>query len=85
MKSTTNWQNPNTGATNSSGFTALPGGYRATPNEDFNQLGVVGKFWSSTGFDPSLALSLNLGNNSGEIYWILDSKGLGGSVRCIKD
>ena len=85
MKSTTNWQNPNTGATNSSGFMGLPGGYRATPNEDFNQLGVVGKFWSSTGFDPSLASSLNLGNNSGEIYWILDSKGLGASVRCIKD
>jgi uncharacterized protein (TIGR02145 family) len=85
MKSTTNWQNPNIGATNSSGFMGLPGGYRATPNEDFNQLGVVGKFWSSTGFDPSLASSLNLGNNSGEIYWILDSKGLGGSVRCIKD
>jgi uncharacterized protein (TIGR02145 family) len=85
MKSTTNWQNPNIGATNSSGFMGLPGGYRATPNEDFNQLGVVGKFWSSTGFDPSIASSLNLGNNSGEIYWILDSKGLGASVRCIKD
>jgi hypothetical protein len=85
MKSTTNWQNPNIGATNSSGFMGLPGGYRATPNEDFNQLGVVGKFWSSTGFDPSIASSLNLVNNSGEIYWILDSKGLGASVRCIKD
>ncbi len=44
---TTHWQSPNTGATNSSGFTALPGGYRDS-NGSF--LGYPGgtAFWTSS-------------------------------------
>ena len=49
MKSTgtTYWRAPNRGATNESGFTALPGGVREQ-NEGFRQIGVNTVFWSAT-------------------------------------
>jgi uncharacterized protein (TIGR02145 family) len=44
---TVHWNSPNTGATNSSGFTALPGGLSYTSG-DFNYLGSIGHWWSAT-------------------------------------
>jgi uncharacterized protein (TIGR02145 family) len=44
---TVHWLSPNTGATNSSGFTALPGGFRF-PGGDFILLGAGAEWWSST-------------------------------------
>ena len=45
------WQSPNTGAVNSTGFTALPGGYRmVVPNtltSSFSQITGQGRFWAS--------------------------------------
>jgi uncharacterized protein (TIGR02145 family) len=42
----THWISPNTGATNETGFTALPGGYR---DSKYYDIGNCGYFWSSTG------------------------------------
>jgi uncharacterized protein (TIGR02145 family) len=44
---TTHWQSPNTGATNESGFSALPGGYRGYDGY-FYTMGFTANFWSST-------------------------------------
>lgn len=44
---TEHWDAPNSGATNSSGFTALPGGMKHI-NGDFYDINVFGCFWSST-------------------------------------
>jgi len=44
---TTHWTNPNTDATNESGFSALPGGYR-NYSGTFNGVGYYGYWWSST-------------------------------------
>jgi len=44
---TAHWNSPNTGASNSSGFMALPGGLRVI-NGSFNSLGDYGYFWSSS-------------------------------------
>lgn len=42
------WISPNDGATNETGFTALPGGWRTSPDYTFNGIGVAGDWWSST-------------------------------------
>jgi len=41
---TTHWFNPNTGASNLSGFTGIPGGYRF---EEFSDKTYTGNWWSS--------------------------------------
>jgi uncharacterized protein (TIGR02145 family) len=49
MKSTSGlWVSPNTGATNSSKFSGIPGGAWISNLEDFGGLGNVASFWSST-------------------------------------
>lgn len=44
----THWYSPNTGATNISGLTFLPGGYRDDHDGAFYYLGDVGYWWSTT-------------------------------------
>ena len=46
-KGTTHWAVPNAGATNESGFTAIPGGYRHM-NGEFFEIGQSSNLWSST-------------------------------------
>jgi uncharacterized protein (TIGR02145 family) len=86
MKSagTTLWTSPNTGATNSSGFTGLPGGGRYNVGT-FNLIGSVGFWWSSSELGTTDALNrhLNYNNDDARIYG--DYKKNGFSVRCIKD
>jgi uncharacterized protein (TIGR02145 family) len=75
------WASPNTGATNESGFTGLPGGLRETDGA-FGYLGNSGVFWSY-GLNPD---ARRLSYYSGDIYypWFCQ-KNSGFSVRCIKD
>ncbi|MBN1781027.1 fibrobacter succinogenes major paralogous domain-containing protein [bacterium] len=47
LKHTAYWMDPNTGATNESGFSALPAGFRKY-NGGFNVLGFQTNFWTST-------------------------------------
>ena len=47
---TEHWSSPNTDATNESGFTALPGGYRYF-NGNYIHQGYSGYFWSSTEYN----------------------------------
>src|SRR4030066_2563083 len=48
------WKSPNTGATNESGFTALPGGYRRFDGI-FHYLGGYGYWWSTREYNDSSA------------------------------
>jgi len=80
---TTHWLVPNTAATNSSGFTALPGGVFA--NGDFSQIGQDAAFWSSTEADSDNAMIRVLYYWAAEIYRFNNSKNNGNSVRCLKD
>lgn len=87
MKSIDRWDSPNTGATNSSGFSALPGGCRVT-NGNFSQATEAGYFWSSTEDNSP---------NTDSYYTYLhysvasvehddsSNKYYGYSVRCLKD
>ncbi|MCX6159142.1 MAG: fibrobacter succinogenes major paralogous domain-containing protein [Ignavibacteriae bacterium] len=47
MKAKTKWESPNTGATNESGFTGLPGGLRGYDGI-FYYIGKTADFWSSS-------------------------------------
>ena len=77
------WLSPNTGATNESGFSALPGGYRDY-NAKFNFLGKDGYWWTSTE-NADNAWYVILTYNSTDILGSLNDKKIGFSVRCIKD
>lgn len=83
-KGTIHWYSPNTNATNSSGFNALPGGKKDT-NTAFDNLYANAYLWTSSQIDASSSLLRHLGYYSGVVdTWtglISDSF----SVRCIKD
>jgi len=78
------WNSPNTGATNSSGFTALPGGLRIS-NGDFYGLTNNGVWWSSSVSSGSGAWSRDLNNGSSNIYRDSFGRAFGFSVRCCRD
>lgn len=83
---TSHWNSPNEGATNDSGFTALPGGIRGSLSPaNFSQLGEFGYFWSST---PDFGNNATFGSLSYQLSnfsVIANDKNAGVSVRCIKD
>lgn len=82
---TAHWQSPNTGASNSSGFTALPGGGRLFGSIFFSPDDFAG-FWSATEFNSNLAYHWNLNYDHSIVYRGNSPKGLSGfSVRCVKD
>lgn len=81
----THWQSPNTAATNETGFTGLPGGFRSSTGAFFN-LGYNGYWWGSeTASDISYARYHYLDFNIGFLLENEDYKVDGLSVRCIKD
>ena len=81
---TTHWDSPNTGATNESGLTALPGGYRGY-NGTFYYIGSDGHWWSTAENDATHAWFRRLGYNYSEIGRYDGNNSLGFSVRCVKD
>ena len=81
---TTHWDNPNTGATNESGFTALPGGYRLG-YKSFKNIGNNGCWWSSTEHSTSNAYYWYLYEYSVLIYRYNEPKEFGFSVRFVRD
>ena len=84
LKSTIGWNNPNSGATNESGFTALPGGCR-NDNGLFVEKGKFGSWWSSTGLNSTYARCLNLGYDNSSVNRFYYNKAFGFSVRCLRD
>jgi uncharacterized protein (TIGR02145 family) len=87
MKSvgTTYWNSPNTGATNESGFTGFPGGFRDS-NGSFKNGKLTSFFWSSTIYDLDYARNRGLDHNGANIFkYTIGYKTVGASVRCLKD
>jgi uncharacterized protein (TIGR02145 family) len=82
---TSHWASPNLGATNGSGFTALPGGYRWYLNGNFVSFGSFGCWWSSTEYNLSTAWFRDLGSNAYEVGHTYFGKPDSDSVRCLRD
>ncbi len=78
------WSSPNAGATNESGFSALPGG-KCNAEAVFDSLGIYGSFWSSTSYETKTAWTRGIGNGSARSYRSLQQKASGHSIRCIKN
>ena len=78
------WLSPNTGATNSYGFTGLPGGYRYN-NGPFVFIGTHAIFWSSSQDGGGYAWYRTLYHSTSDTYRTSDVKTLGCSVRYLKD
>jgi uncharacterized protein (TIGR02145 family) len=75
------WATPNTDATNSSGFSALPGGMR-TWSKTFSDLSSKGGYWSVTRHGD-LSPVVSLTSETGEVTVNDMSRDEGYSVRCI--
>ncbi|MCX6233151.1 MAG: fibrobacter succinogenes major paralogous domain-containing protein [Bacteroidetes bacterium] len=85
-KGTIHWLSPNTSATNESGFTALPGGYREYTGS-FYYIGDSGYWWSSSNHElyaqDAWCRHMNYYYSyAGRAYY---GKQYGFSVRCVKD
>jgi uncharacterized protein (TIGR02145 family) len=84
---TIHWIDPNTGATNETNFTALPGGSRNYYGDGaFEYIGYIGTWWSATENDAVYAWGRGIHWDNTTLYrGSTSSKSRGGSVRCIKD
>ena len=83
---TTHWLTPNNGATNESGFSGLPGGFREANFGDnrFLELGTGAHLWSTTeSVQPGEAFGFNLDYFSSTVKKDPYYKGHGLSVRCV--
>lgn len=82
---TTHWLSPNTGATNQSGFTALPAGIRGEEGQ-FTYFGVLTAFWTSTPYNELKPFYRNLNNELSSV-WVGDgSLNINGfSIRCLRN
>lgn len=82
---TSHWDLPNIGATNTSGFTGLPAGFRSYVDGTFKYIGSFGHWWSSTQSDEIQAWNIGLYYLDSSVDNSPSVKKLGFSIRCIKD
>jgi uncharacterized protein (TIGR02145 family) len=89
MKETgfTHWDSPNTGATNSSGFTALPGGFRRDFGSglDFGGIGYNAWFWNSSSYSTDSAKPRTISSHNSGVSNPIYGKACGFSIRVIKN
>jgi uncharacterized protein (TIGR02145 family) len=78
------WNSPNTGADNSSGFSALPGGFRNNVGSFFN-ISNNAFFWSATESSINNAWYRSLPNSGSGVTRSFSFKSVGASVRCLRD
>ena len=84
-KGNTHWNSPNNGATNASGFTALPSGRREYNTGLFINDGYDGFWWTSSAYNPDYSWYRYLHYDVSAIYRANFHKQYGFSVRCVKD
>ncbi len=82
---TVHWSTPNTGATNSSGFTALPAGNVDGDVGNFNNLNNWCDFWTSSHLATIYGIYRNMENDISMITRGRCLRSYGFSVRCVRD
>jgi uncharacterized protein (TIGR02145 family) len=81
---TTHWTSPNTGATNETGFTALPCGFHDYDGT-YDGIGNYGDWWSSTVFSTISAFNRDMYHDLSDVYRLADNNQSGFAVRCLQD
>lgn len=84
---TKNWSPPNEGANNTTGFTALPGGWR-TISDGFVFMGYSSDWWCVSATNEETTSEIMLNYKSAKVYYLFVSdlkRKIGLSVRCVKD
>jgi uncharacterized protein (TIGR02145 family) len=84
---TSHWASPNTGATNETGFTALPCGYRLDTTGTVADTSHLSNFWSSSENIGSYnaAWFKSITYNTGALIRSYSDKRSGYTVRCVRD
>jgi uncharacterized protein (TIGR02145 family) len=84
---TTHWTGLNTGATNETGFTALPGGaidFAGPFPSQFGGIGEVGFWWAVTEYSATHAWHQTISTNSSTMLRYTNFKKSGSSIRCLR-
>jgi uncharacterized protein (TIGR02145 family) len=84
LKDTVQWDPPNTGATNASGFNGRPGGARSNLGDSMFE-GAYGYFWTATPDGMDKAVFRFLGTYNADLYRNSSEPQDGFSCRCVKD
>lgn len=79
------WEAPNTGATNSSGFSALPGGERSGISGGFNGKGLNAHWWTATLVPSGQLWDRVVVHDLDDVFAGTSNRNRGASVRCVKD
>lgn len=79
------WDSPNEGATNESGFSGLPAGLRAGNTADFERLGAVAYWWSSSSWSGTGAYSYGAEYDTEAAFQRIRDQSVGLPVRCINE
>jgi uncharacterized protein (TIGR02145 family) len=77
------WQSPNTGASNSSGFSALPGGQR-NPSGEYLEIGQSG-YWWCTGTQNNVKPRSLSSSSAASVSVSAVNRAAGYSIRCVAD
>ena len=82
----THWVEPNEGATNEVGFSALPSGHRWSDG-GFYENGYTGHWWSTSPKEnfPGQYYVRYVRNNDSYFYWSHYPRNNGYGIRCVKD
>ncbi len=84
MKNTTGW-NAGENGTNTSGFSALPGGYRFHNDGLYFGQNTLGYWWTSTEHDADRGWYRRLDGNNAAVYKASTDKNAGKAIRCVKN
>jgi uncharacterized protein (TIGR02145 family) len=85
LNSSAGYPGNNPPSNNSSGFSALPGGYRYSRLGPFGYIGYDGYWWSSLESSTTHAWHRSMFVDSSELYRGSNYKQYGFSIRCLKD
>jgi uncharacterized protein (TIGR02145 family) len=80
---TSHWNSPNTGASNSVSFTALPGGYSSSAG--FKDIGKSAYLWTASTNGTSNAWIRLLYYNKDAVSRFSNTRNFGASARCVKN